>query len=237
MEIENKINNDNNINIEKNKNNFFNNILGKTINNAIDIGLRSILPDLIENQIIDIKNALLENGLKSGIDTAINSAIDFGKSAAGIVTGNFENIGQVKTAVGDGGIVDTISGLLDKVINKTYENGHINKTVSTIIKNGKNVLLDNIANNIKSELEEQTNSVGKLEKYLKNWEEQYNKKDFARMTEEYNKIEKEFDKIIPLENVIKETKRVKALHNLIKNNGQNFNITEDEERLANNLAS
>ena len=60
MEIENQINN--NIKIEKN--NLLNNIIGKTINNAIDIGLKTILPDLIENQIIDIKNSLLENGLK-----------------------------------------------------------------------------------------------------------------------------------------------------------------------------
>lgn len=227
---------DNNINIGENKNNFFNNIIGKTINNAIDIGLRSLLPDLIENQIIDIKNSLLENGLKSGIDTAINSTIDFGKSAAGIVTGNFENISQVKTAIGDGGIIDTISDLLDKVINKSYEKGYINKTVFSIIKNGKNVLLDNITNNIKSELDEQSNSVEKLEKYLKNWEEQYKKKDFEKMEEEYSKIEKESEKIIPLENVVKQTQRVKVLHKLIKNNGQNFNITEDEERLANNLA-
>ena len=226
----------NNINLEKSNNNFLNNIFGKTINTAIDIGLRAILPDLIENQIIDIKNSLLENGLKSGIDTAINSTIDFGKSAAGIVTGNFENISQVKTAIGDGGIIDTISDLLDKVINKSYENGYINKTVFSIIKNGKNVLLDNITNNIKSELDEQSNSVEKLEKYLKNWEEQYNKKDFEKMEEEYSKIEKESEKIIPLENVVKQTQRVKVLHNLIKNNGQNFNITEDEERLANNLA-
>lgn len=227
---------DNNINIGENKNNFFNNIIGKTINHAIDIGLRSLLPDLIENQIIDIKNSLLENGLKSGIDTAINSTIDFGKSAAGIVTGNFENISQVKTAIGDGGIIDTISDLLDKVINKSYEKGYINKTVFSIIKNGKNVLLDNITNHIKSELDEQSNSVEKLEKYLKNWEEQYKKKDFEKMEEEYSKIEKESEKIIPLENVVKQTQRVKVLHKLIKNNGQNFNITEDEERLANNLA-
>ena len=227
---------DNNINIGETKNNFFNNIIGKTINNAIDIGLRSLLPDLIENQIIDIKNSLLENGLKSGIDTAINSTIDFGKSAAGIVTGNFENISQVKTAIGDGGIIDTISDLLDKVINKSYEKGYINKTVFSIIKNGKNVLLDNITNHIKSELDEQSNSVEKLEKYLKNWEEQYKKKDFEKMEEEYSKIEKESEKIIPLENVVKQTQRVKVLHKLIKNNGQNFNITEDEERLANNLA-
>ena len=94
---------------EENKNNFLNNIIGKTTNNAFDIGLREILPDLIENQIIDIKNALLENGLKSGIDTAIKSVIDFRKSATGIITGNFENIGQVRTAIGDGGIIDTIS--------------------------------------------------------------------------------------------------------------------------------
>ena len=54
MEIENKIN------IEKNKNIFLNNIIGKTINNALDIGLRAILPDLIENQVINIKNELIE---------------------------------------------------------------------------------------------------------------------------------------------------------------------------------
>ena len=38
-------------------------------------------------------------------------------------------------------------------------------------------------------------------------------------------------------NIINETKQIKALHNLIKNNGQNFNISIEEERLAHNLAS
>ena len=52
---------------------------GKTINNAIDIGLKTLLPDLIENQVIDIKNSLMENGLKAGIETAVDSAINFGK--------------------------------------------------------------------------------------------------------------------------------------------------------------
>lgn len=56
------------------------------------------------------------------------------------------------------------------------------------------------------------------------------------MTNEYNKIEKQMDKIIPLEETINEVKRVKAIHNLIKNNGQNFEITKDEENLAVNLA-
>ena len=227
----------NNINLEKSNNNFFNNIFGKTINAAIDVGLRAILPDLIENQIIDIKNSLLENGLKSGINTAINSAVDFGKSAAGIVTGNFENINQVKIAIGSGGIVDNISTVLDKVINTVYQKGYINRNTKNLIKNGKNILLNNVSNNIKNQLEEQTNAVEKLEKYLNNWKNSYNKKDFSSMEKIYNKIEEQSQKIIPLENIINETKQIKALHNLIKNNGQNFNISKEEERLANNLAS
>ena len=213
----------NNINLEKSNNNFLNNIFGKTINTAIDIGLRAILPDLIENQIIDIKNSLLENGLKSGINTAINSAVDFGKSAAGIVTGNFENINQVKIAIGNGGIVDNISNVLDKVINTVYQKGYININTKNLIKNGKNVLLNNISNNIKNQLQEQTNAVEKLEKYLNNW----------KMS---NKIEEQSQKIIPLENIINETKQIKALHNLIKNNGQNFDISNEEKRLAKNFA-
>lgn len=227
----------NNINLEKSNNNFLNNIFGKTINTAIDVGLRAILPDLIENQIIDIKNSLLENGLKSGINTAINSAVDFGKSTAGIITGNFENINQVKIAIGSGGIVDNISTVLDKVINTVYQKGYINKNTKNLIKNGKNILLNNVANNIKSQLEEQTNAVEKLEKYLNNWKNSYNKKDFSSMEKIYNKIEEQSQKIIPLENIINETKQIKALHNLIKNNGQDFNISKEEERLANNLAS
>lgn len=227
----------NNINLEKSNNNFLNNIFGKTINTAIDIGLRAILPDLIENQIIDIKNSLLENGLKSGINTAINSAVDFGKSAAGIVTGNFENINQVKIAIGNGGIVDSVSKVLDKVINTVYQKGYIDKNIKNLIKNGKNVLLKNVSDNIKNQLDEQTNEVEKLEKYLDNWKDSYNKKDFLNMEKIYNKIEKQSEKIIPLENIINETKQIKALHNLIKNNGQNFEITKEEERLAKNLAS
>ena len=232
MEIENEIKN--NIKIEKN--NFLNNMIGKTINNAIDIGLKSVLPDLIENQIIDIKNSLIENGLTEGIQTAVDSAIDFGKSAIGIFTGNFENITQVRMAVADGGIIDTMSNVLDKVIEKTYQSGVINESIGRVIKKGKNVLLENISSKIKSELDEQTNTIEKLSRYLENWKEYYNNKDFNGMTKEYNKIKKQLENIIPLENILKETKEVYTLHNLIKNNGKNFDITDLEKEVAKKLS-
>ena len=231
MELENEINNT--IKIEKN--NFLNNVIGKTINNAIDIGLKTILPDLIENQVLEIKNSLLENGLRGGIETAVNSAIDFGKSTVGIFTGNFENMTQVRTAVADGGIIDTLSNLLDNVIDKTYKQGYINKSISTIIKNGKDVLLQNISSNIKNELDEQTYSLEKISRYVDNWKEYYNNKDFDGMTKEYNKIQKQIDTMIPLENIIKETRKIEILHNLIKNNGQNFEISNLEKEVADKL--
>lgn len=90
--------------------------IGKAVNSAIDIGLKAVLPDLIEDQIIDIKNAILENGFKEGIKEVINSGINTGKSAIGIVTGEFENISQIQLAVKNGGIIDKFSELLDYVI-------------------------------------------------------------------------------------------------------------------------
>lgn len=232
MELENEINNE----INKEKNNFLNNIIGKTINNAIDIGLKTILPDLIEDQVIEIKNALLENGLKSGIDTAINSAIEFGKSAVGIFTGNFENMTQVKIAVGEGGIVDTISGLLDKTINVVTRKGYINNATAKLIKSGKNVILENVENNIKNEIDVQDDLLKKLNENIKEWKVCYENKDFQGMTEQYNEIVSKQDKIIPVENVLNEARKVGNIHNLIKNNGQNFNITEDEQKLAEKLS-
>ena len=39
----------------------------KTINSGIDIGIRYLLPDLVENEIIDLKDNLINLGLKDGI--------------------------------------------------------------------------------------------------------------------------------------------------------------------------
>jgi len=232
MEIENEINNE----IKTEKNNFFKDIIGKTINNAIDIGLKSILPDLIEEQVIDIKDALIENGLKTGIEVAINSAMNLGKSAKGIFTGNFENISQIEIAIGDAGIIDTISELLDKTIDKITKKGYINDTISGLIKGGKNIILENIKNNIKDEINIQGSLLKKLNENIKKWEVLYNERNFQGMTEAYNEINKQLSQIVPLEDTIKNANKINIIHNLIKNNGQNFEISNLEKELTEKLA-
>ncbi len=233
--MENNLSNELTINNNMEQQNFLETTLGKTINTGIDIGIRALLPDYIEEQIIDLKDNLIKYGLKDGIKKSIDDAINIGKSAIGIVTGNFENIIQVQEAIKSGGIIDSISNLLDDIISKVYSKGIINNTVAKTIKQGKNSILNNIEKNIENTFNKQINCLEYTEKYINNWKEYYSKKDFEGMEREYKKIEKEINNLIPIENIINNVKTIENIHNLIKNNGQDFNLTQDQKELAEKL--
>ena len=233
--LNNNIEINNNLELEKNQKNFLETTLGKTINTGIDIGLRAVLPDFIEEQIIDLKDNLINYGLKDGIKKSIDDAINIGKSAIGIVTGNFENISQMQDAIKSGGIIDNVSNLLDAVINKVQSNGLINLTVARTIKQGKNSILNNVEKNIENTFNNQIKSLSYTEKYIDNWKKYFKNKDFSGMEKEYKKIEKEINNLAPIENMLNEARTIENLHNLIKNNGQDFNLTKEQIELAEKL--
>ncbi len=55
------------------------------------------------------------------------------------------------------------------------------------------------------------------------------------MEKEFNKIEKEIKKILPVEEKIKEARKIEMIHNLIKNNNKDFNLNQEEIKLLKNL--
>ena len=234
-ELEKNNNLENDIKQENNQKNFLETALGKTINFAIDIGIRAILPDFIEEQVINLKDNLLENGLNEGIKKTIDDAIDLGKSTIGIVTGDFENITQMQDAIKNGGIIDGISSLLDTVINQLNKKNIINYSVANTILKSKDIILNNVENNIEKTFNNQIESIEKTNSYINNWKEFYNKKDFEGMEKEYSKLENELNKLVPIENLLKEARTVENLHNLIKNNGHDFNLTQEQIELSNKL--
>ena len=217
------------------QNNFLNSTLGKVINFGLDTGLRILLPDLIENQVIDIKDAILNNGFSAGVKKAISTAIDLGKSALGIFTGKFENIEQARNVVKSGGLLDNVSNFLDKGINFITKSSKIPMEIGNIISKGKNVILDTISNNIEENFDTQINSIQKLSKYSTNWKDYYKNHDFSGMEREYRKIKDTIKDVLPLENTIKEIRRIENLHTLIKNKNGDFNLTDEEVELANKL--
>ena len=220
---------------EKSQKNFLETALGKTINTAIDIGIRALLPDFIDDQIINLKNNLIKNGLQEGIKKTIDDAVDIGKSAIGIITGNFENVNQMQTAVKTGGIIDGISALLDTVVNKVQSKGRIDYNIARTIKEGKNIILNNVESNIEKTFTDQIKSVEYTNKYINNWKSNFEKRNFKEMEKEYKKIEKQLNLIAPIEKTINEAKTITILHNLIKNNGQNFNLNKEQLELAEKL--
>ncbi len=236
MEIKNnELNIENNILKNDEQKSFLETTLGKTINSAIDIGIRALLPDFIEDQIINLKNNLINNGLKEGIKRTIDDTIDIGKSAVGIVTGNFENINQMQAAIQTGGIIDGMSSLLDTVVNKVNKKGIIDLNTANTLKQGKNIILNNIERNIENTFTNQLKAAEYTNKYINNWKEYYNNKDFEGMEKEFKKIKNEMKNLVPIEETIKEARKIENLHTLIKNNGQNFDISNEEIELAEKL--
>ena len=238
MQLENNVElnkNSNEIVSEKEQNTFLNSTLGKVVDSAIDVGLRMALPDFVEEGVISVKDALLQGGLKEGIDTAINGALNLGKSVLGIFTGKFDDISQARNAIKSGGIIDGISDVLDKVINKTTSSGLINSNIANLISNGKDAILDSVTNKIENEFTNQINSTEKLAKYETNWKEYFANKDFEGMQREYDKIKDKLKELMPIENTLKEARIIENLHTLIKNNEQDFNLTKEQLELANML--
>jgi len=194
-----------------------------------------VLPEFVDEQIINIKDNLINYGLKEGITKTIEDSIDLGKSALGIITGNFENVSQMQNAVKSGGLIEGVSSLLDNVVDKVRQAGLINNTVAKTIKQSKNVILNNVESNIENSFEKQYQAITYTEKYINKWKEYFNSRNFEGMEKEYKRLEKQLKNIAPIEKTINEARTIKMLHNLIKNNGHDFNLSNEQLELIEKL--
>lgn len=220
--------------IENKQQNFLETTLGKAINNTINYGLKKILPDFIEDSIIEIKDEIFKDGIIDGIKMAINKATDLGKSVIGTITGTFDKISQIEAAVDKGGIIDSASKLIDKGIKNIEQKEILPDNITTIIKDGKNVIKNDLKKNIKETLSEQKELLSKTEKYYKNWEKAYQEKNIEKMDEQYEKILKIKKEIIPIEEINKKILEIENINNLIKNKNS-FNLSNLEIELANKI--
>ena len=235
MDLENSLTKElkaNELQITKDQKNFLETTLWKVVDAGLNTGIRALLPDLIENEVITVKNEIVKNGFKAGAKQAINSAIDMGKSLLGIVTGNFETITQAQNAIKSGGIIDGISNVLDYSIDKATKKNVINQEIGNIIKKSKNVVLNTIEANIEEKFKNQQSSIEIINSCSENWKNCFNNQDFKGMDKEYKIIKENFKELLPLEKTIKQVRELENVHLLIKNNGKNFNISNEELELS-----
>ena len=227
-EVRNEISN----NLKEKQEEFLESTLGKIINTGIDVGIKAVLPDWLEDEIIEIKDSVLNDGFKEGVQLAISKAIDMGKAIEGIFTGNFESISQIKSVIKSGGLLDGISKLLDNVIDWAKKNKKISSSTAKLIKSSKKTILESIEKNIDNSLENQVIAIEKIDGYIEKWSNYYNAQDLTNMKKTYTRIENEMKRIIPIQDVLNRVEQVENLHELIVNNGGNFNLTEEELKLS-----
>ena len=232
LELNNTRDNNLNIDIANRQKSFLETNIGKVVDSAVDLGIRTVLPNLIEDQVIDIKNIILDQGFKEGLSEIINTGLDFGKSAIGVITGNFENVNQIQMAVKKGGIIDSISRLLDFSINLANKSNLINNDVAAVIKSGKDTIMENITLKVEGELTAQIKEIEKLEKYCQNWQEAFENKDLTEMNKIYKNIQKHEKEILPIEKVINNIRKIDNIQELMKKKESVADITESELVLA-----
>lgn len=135
-----------------------------------------------------------------------------------------------------GGLIDTVSKLLDTGIDWAKKKGYIKKELATAIKKGKNTILKTVKDNVDDAIDNQVEAVEKLGGYIDKWKKYYEEQNFTNMEYQYKKIQEYLEKVIPLEETLQKAREVENLHELIKNNGKNFDISAETEELAGMLA-
>lgn len=229
-----ELENANDLIIEEQKS-FLETNLGKVINAGVDIGLKAVLPDFIEDQIINVKDTLMNEGLKDGIKTIVEDVTDFGKGVTGLFTGKLENMKQLESIVKNPEIIDTTSDLLGVAIDYAKQKKLMDSSTATLIKKGKNIILDSVSNQLEDMVNSQIKAIDNLEKHINKWEKAYEAKNIETMKIQFEKINTELNKILPLEKTIQEARKIENIHNLIVNNGNNFNLSTDELEVAKKL--
>ncbi len=218
-------------NIKNNQKDFLETTLGKNINTALDIGLKLVLPDSIEKDIIDVKNKLLKNGIKDGVKEVVNSLVENLKKIKGIITGNFKDVSQVKECVEKDGTIDKISDILKDAINISVDKKIIDKKTGKKIKDGEKTILDTISENLEKEFEREIKIQNNIEKNIEKWKKYYEEENFNKMEGIMKKINNEKSKIFKMEKLEKEIEKIQNIHELIKNKNGTFDLSELDKKI------
>lgn len=222
--------------VKKDGNNILSTILGKAVNEGINFGLKKILPDFIEDEIIDIKDAILSDGIREGINVAVEKVSDIGKSIKGIVTGDFSKISEMEKLINkEGGLLEEVGSLINKGINNIKDKDVFSNDTISLLKGGTKVINKSLNDTVKQLLNEQQKVLKSVDTNIENWENAFMNKDFETMEKEYNKILQKTTDTQVMAEIKNKISVVENLHTLIKNNNQDFNLNQEEIELAKKL--
>ena len=200
-------------------------------NTGLEIGLKAILPDFIEDDVLDIKDKFVQEGFSKGIQEIINKGEDIGKSIQGIFTGKFETVEQIKRLVQTDGILDGASDIIDKVLKSLVNKKKISKSTYNLIKTGKKEILNSLENELEGYYKINEYSLENLSELCQEWKESYKREDYSEMEKNMKKIKQKLNKNLTIETIINEARNLEKIQKYIEEKGSLENLTENEKIL------
>jgi len=220
--------------VEKERYNFFETPIGKFVDSSLNVAISTVFPALIDDQIINIKDALITGGFDEGLREIKRTGSLYSDTIKGIATGEFKSIEQMRLAVKDGGILDLVSICIDKGLLYIENKTKIEKDVVKMIRAGKNVLINQLSSSIEKKYSSQLEHIEKLSNYCDKWKESFDNKDLEGMNRCYKQIKAQKKGIIQIENIIKKANEIENIQKIVTSSG-NFDLSEEELKLASKI--
>lgn len=205
--------------------------IGNIANAGLEFGLRAILPDFIEDDVIEIKDTFIEEGFIDGVQSIIDKAEDIGKSITGIFTGRFETVEQIKRLIQKDGILEYTSDVIDNILKKMLSKKIISKSTYNLIKTGKKEIVNSLEDQLEGYYKTDEYNMEDLEKYCNEWKENYEKKDYQAMQNTMKKINRRLEKNKMVESTINQARNIEKIQEYIDKKGSIENLSEKEKEL------
>lgn len=221
-----------NINLEKEEKGFFDTTLGKIINTGIDFGLELLLPTSLEKPVMVLKDKLLQAGAKEKVRELSNTLQEKQKEQKTITSDPESILSQTKGLFKDKEVLNSISNILSEVFKTLSSKKVINKSMEKVLEKEKGKIMEHIEKQVDSEFSKQLKSINKLKTQISIWEKSYENQDLKTMKKQFEKIEKELEQTIPVENILKKARQIENIHVLLEKDPKKFSWSEEKLELA-----
>ena len=203
----------------------------KIANNALNFGLKAILPDFIEEDIIQIKDSFINEGFEKGLEEAKEKAEEVWKSVKGVFTGEFDTVGEIQKLIQKNGMLDTASDLVDKITKLLLAKKIINKTTYNLIKTGKKEIINALEGELNNYYKVDNYDFEGLSEQIEKWQKNYNDSDYESMEKTAKTILNILDKVDQIEAVITKARNIQKVQKYIQEKGSKEKLTKAERKL------
>ena len=222
------INQEKDIVLEKQSRNILENI-SDAFSNAVKKGTEKIV--LPENWNEKVKEGLEKIDLKGIGEAAVEGALKIGMKNLGMKSSTFTSLKNIFEAVKEGDLKKGLASGLNVAIGALK----IPTTAKTLLKNGKNVILDQaFEDELKLVMTKQKNTISRINKKCMQMEEAFQKNDNKTLDRVSKSLRTDLEKVMPIKDVIQKGESILNQYQLYKSKGEKT-LTQEEKELCMSL--